>query len=98
MGGVEVALIGTDGAGCRTRFDRCPHEVKIRRCLARHDPAGGVACVGAVEAQPNGANHLAHIGFAQAGVGARRTAGATVETLLHTAQESVAIDPGRPWM
>ena len=64
MGGVEVALTCTDEAGRRTRFDHCPHEAKIRRSLPGHDAAGGVAGVGAVEAQSNDAHHLLDIGFA----------------------------------
>jgi hypothetical protein len=98
MGGVEVALGCTDAAGRRTGFDHCPHEAKIRRGLPGHDAAGGVARVGAVEAQSNDAYHLLDIGFAEAGVGTGRTAGGTVETLLYTAHESVAIDSGRLWM
>jgi hypothetical protein len=79
MGGVEVALACTDGAGRRTGFDHCPHEAKIRRRLPGHDAAGGVALVGAVETQSNDAYRLLDIGFAQAGVGTGRTAGSTVE-------------------
>jgi len=98
MGGVEVALVGTDDAGRCTGFDHRPHEAKIRRGLPRHDPAGGLAHVGAVEAEANDANHLVDIGFAQACVGAGRTTGGTVETLVDTAQESVVIHAGGLWM
>jgi hypothetical protein len=95
MGCVEVALGGTDEAGRRRGFDRRPHKAKIRRSLPCHDPASGVTRVDAVEAQPNHANHLLDIGFAQARVGAGRTASGTVETLVDTAQESVAIKISR---
>jgi hypothetical protein len=98
MGGVEVALACTDDAGRRTGFDHCPHEAKIRRGLPGDDAAGGVASVGAVEAQSNDAYHLLNIGLAQAGVGTGRATGGTVETLLYTTDESVPIDPGRLWM
>jgi hypothetical protein len=91
MGRMKVAFLGTDGAGRRTRLDHCPHEAKIRRRLPRHDAAGGVAHVGAVEAEANDANHFVDIGFAQARVGAGGAAGGTVETLVDAAQESVAI-------
>ena len=98
MSGVEVALIGTDDAGCRTGFDHRPHQAEIRQRLPRHDSAGGVALVGAVEAEPYDTQHLAYIGLTQAGVGAGRTAGGAVETLPDAAQQRVLIHLGRPRM
>jgi hypothetical protein len=98
MGGVEIALGGTDEAGLRTGFDHRPHEIEVGRGLPCHDAGGGVALVGAVLAEPNDAEHLVDVGLAQAGVAAGRTAGATVETLVDAAQERVAIHPSRVWM
>jgi hypothetical protein len=57
MGGVEVALLGTDDAGRRTGVDARPHEAEIRCRLPRNDARGGVARVGTVEAESNVANH-----------------------------------------
>ena len=98
MSSVEVALFGTDDASHRTGFDHRAHEAEIGRGLPRHDARGCVALIGAIGAQSNDAPHLLDIGLAQAGVGACRTAGATVETLVDTAQERVAIHLGRVGM
>ena len=98
MGGMEVALVGTDDARRCTCLDHCPHLAKIRRGLSRHDPSSGVAFVGAVEAESNDANHLAEVGFAQAGVGAGSAARAAIETFFDAPQQDLVIDVGRLWM
>ena len=98
MGGMLVALLSADEARDRAGFDHCADEPKIRLRLAGHDAAGGVAHVGAVEAKPNAAHHLAHVVFGEIGVCTTRAAGETVQTLGDTAQGSVAIRTRRSWM
>jgi hypothetical protein len=48
VSGVALALFGAGEAGRRTGLDHRGDEAEIGRGLPRHDPAGGVACVGAV--------------------------------------------------
>jgi hypothetical protein len=98
VGGVPIALLGTGEAGHRTRFDDCSDQAQIRRRLARHDAAGRVAGVGAVEAEANAAQHLPHVVLGEIGVGTAGTAGGTIEALFDTAQERVAIEARRLWM
>ena len=58
VGRVALALFGTGDAGRRTSFDHRDDEAEIGRGLTRHDPARGIACVGAVEVEPNAADQL----------------------------------------
>ena len=98
VGGVPVALVGTGDASHRTGFDHCTDEREIWSGLACHDAARSVACVGAVEAEPNASHHLAHVVLGKIGVGTTRTAGGTIEARFDTAQERVAIEPCGLWM
>jgi hypothetical protein len=98
VGGVPIALLGTGEAGHRTRFDDCPDQTQIRRGLAGQDAAGGVAGVGAVEAEANAAHHLPQVVLGEIGVRTAATAGGTIEALVDTAQERVAIEAHRLWM
>ena len=98
MSGMPLALITTGLTGRRTGLDHCPHDAKIRRGLADHDPGGSGACVGAIEAEANAAHHLVHVVLREIGVGATRAAGRAIEALFDTAQERVVIDSCRLWM
>ena len=98
MSGMPLALITTGLTGRRTGLDHCPHDAKIRRGLADHDPGGSGACVGAIEAEANAAHHLVHVVLREIGVGATRAAGRAIEALFDTAQERVVIDTCRLWM
>src|SRR5207247_402649 len=98
MGGVPLALLATGAAGRRAGLDRCADDAEIERGLAGHDAAGGLACVGAVEAEANAADQLLQVFLAEAGVGAAGTGSGTVDAVLDTAQERVAIKAARLWM
>jgi hypothetical protein len=98
VGGVPVALLGTGEASHRTGFDHCADEREIWSGLACHDAAGGVAGVGAVEAEPNATHHLAHVVLGKIGVGTTRTTGGTIQALFDTTQKRVAIEACRLWM
>jgi hypothetical protein len=95
---VEVALRGTRDARGRTSFEHRSHQAEIRHGLPRHDSASGVALVGAVIAESDDAQHLGHVGLAQARVGARRTTGGAIETLIDTPQERLAVHLAGAWM
>jgi hypothetical protein len=98
VGGMAIALLGTDETSHRTCFDYCADKAEIRGGLARHDPTGCATGVGAVEAEANAANHFAHVLLGEVRVGTTRAAGDTVEARLDTAFERVAILDGRLWM
>lgn len=98
VGGMSLALITGGLAGGGASFDHCAEDVEIRGSLTRHDTSGSVAGVGAVEAKADAAHHLAHVALGEIGVGATRAAGGTVEAVLDTTQERVAIDVCRLWM
>ncbi len=98
MGGMPLALITTRSAGGRAGFDHCPEDVQVRLGLTDRDPGGGVAGVGAVEAEANAAHHLVHVGFGEIGVGTTRAAGATFAALFDTAEEGAVVNARRLWM
>jgi hypothetical protein len=95
VGSVPVTLLGTDETGSRTRFDYRTDEPEIRLGLACHDPARRVARVGAVKAEANAAHHLAHVVLGEISVCTTCTADNTVEALVDTAQERLAIKAAR---
>src|SRR5262249_31935416 len=95
VSGVALALLSACFASRRARFEHCGHEAQIRLALPRHYTACRFAAVGAVEAEPNGANKLLHVGLARAGIGAGRAAGGAVEAFLDAAKERVAIQAAR---
>jgi hypothetical protein len=91
VGRVPLALLATRAAGRRAGLDDCADDAEIERGLAGHDAAGGLAGVGAVEAEPNAPDQLLQVFLAETGVAAAGTGNGTVETVLDTAQERVAI-------
>ena len=95
MGGMPLALITTGSAGRRAGLDHGLEDAEIRRGLTYRDSGGGVAGVGAVEAEANAAHHLAYVVLSEIGVGTTRAAGGTVEALFDTTQERVVIDTCR---
>ena len=92
---MALALITTGLAGRHAGFDHRAKDGKIRRGLTRHDPSGSGAGVGAIEAKTDAAHHLANIVLREIGVGTTCTAGTTVQALLDTANERLAIDAYR---
>ena len=98
MGGMPLALITTGLTRRRAGFDHCPEDAEIGRGLTYRDTGGGVAGVGAVEAEADAAHHLVYVVLREIGVGTTRATGGTVEALFDTAQERVVIDTCRLWM
>ena len=98
VGRVALALIAARTTRRDTCFDRGPDDAEVGFGLAGHDAADGVADIGAVETAPDAPHHLGHVRLAEAGVGARRTRGGTVEALVNTAEQQVAIKADGPRM
>jgi hypothetical protein len=92
VSGVALALLGASEAGLCTGFDHCGDDAQIGGGLPRHDPAGRIADVGAVEVESNAADQLGQIALCEAGVCAGGTARGTVDTLIDAAEESVAVE------
>jgi hypothetical protein len=95
---VPLALLATGAARGRAGFDHRANDVEIGRGLAYHDPTGGLAGVGAVEAKADAVHQLAYVVLGEISVGAGRAAGRAVEALGDTAQDRVAIEVRWLWM
>ena len=93
--GVPVTLVATGATGRRTGFDRCPENADIGRGLAGEDAARSVAGISAIEVETNAADQLLHPFLGETGVGAAGAGGGTVEALVDTAHERVAINARR---
>src|SRR2546423_3271182 len=89
--GVPLALFATGTARHHAALNGCADDAGVRRCLAGHDAAGGVAQIGAVEAKANTSHQLLRIALAEVGIGTAGTRGRTVDTRLDAAHHHVAI-------
>jgi hypothetical protein len=56
VGSMPFALLAGGEASCRAGFEHRGKKAEIRRALPRHDTAGCVADIGAVEAESNDAD------------------------------------------
>ncbi len=98
VGRVAIALLGASTTGDNARVNRRAYDAEVGLGLTGHDPAGRVAHVGAVKIEPNAPHQLGHARLAEAGVGAAGAGGDTVEALVNTAQQHVAIKADGPRM
>jgi hypothetical protein len=95
MLGVALALRAT-GAACHgAAFKRRADDADIGRGLAGHDAAGGIADVGAVEAEANAADQILQVALAEVSIGAAGTDSGAVAARLDTAHEGIEIADGR---
>ena len=98
VGRVAIALLGASTTCDNASLDRSAYDADVGLGLTGHDPAGRVAHVGAIKIEPNAPHQLGDVRLAEAGVGAARASGGTVEALLNAAQEDVAIKAAGPRM
>src|SRR5256886_15998562 len=96
--GVPLALLAAGSARCRAGFEHSADDAEIGFRLARHDAAGGVANIGAVETEANAADQVPDVGFAETRVRAADASGRAVEAVADAAQERLAIGGGWIWM
>jgi hypothetical protein len=94
MGGVLLALLGARPTGRRAGLDLRAEDAEVRLGLPDEDAAGGLAGVGAVEAESNAADQLRHIGLCEVGVGAARARRRAVDALFDAAHERITIENG----
>jgi hypothetical protein len=92
VGSVLLALLGARPTGCRAGRDRRAEDAEVRLGLPDEDAAGGLADVGAVEAESNAADHLPHVRLCEVGVGAARARRRAFDALFDAAQQQVTIE------
>jgi hypothetical protein len=90
MGCVLLALLGAQAARPKAGFEQGSREARFGARLSRQHFSGGVADVGAVEAQSNAVTQILDILLREVGVSARRAIDDAGETLLDTAHERFA--------
>jgi hypothetical protein len=86
---VARALLGATRACRPARLEHGPCDPGIARRLARDDTAYSHTHVGAVQAQPDAANHLADVGLGQIGVRTDRAGGGARQARLNAARDHV---------
>ena len=94
VGGKLLALLGARPTGCRARLDLRAEDADVRLGLPDQDAAGGLAGVGAVEAESNAADQLRDIWLREVGVRAARARRRAVEALFDAAHQRVTIENG----
>ena len=98
VGRVAFALLGARTTGDHARLEPGAGDADVGFGLAGQDAADAVADIGAVEIEPDAPDQLRHVWLAKAGVGAGGTRGRTVEALVNTEQQQVALQADRPGM
>ena len=92
VGRVLLALVGAGAARHGARLDRGAEDAEIRLGVSDEDSAGGIAGIGAVEAEANAADQLLYVGLAEVGVRAAGAHSRAVDALVDTTQKQVAAD------
>jgi hypothetical protein len=87
---VTVALLGAGDACDCAGLDRRADEPDVRTTLARRDPRGRVADVGAVEGDTDHADQRAHVVLSQARVGAGGAARSAIDAFLGASEKPLA--------
>ena len=94
VGRVLLALLGACPTGCRAGLGFRAEDAEVRLGLPDEDASGGLAGVGAVEAESNAANHLRHVWLCEVGVGAARARRRAVDAVFDAAHQQVTIENG----
>ena len=98
VGRVALALSPAFTTNDDARFECRADDAEVHFGLAGHDAADRVADIGAVQTAPDAPDELRHLRLAEAGVGAGGARRGTIEALVDTPQEQVAINARRPRM
>ena len=96
--GVALALLATGTAYRHASLNRCVNDDDLGRGLAGHDAAGGIADVGAVEAEANAVDQILHVALAEVSVGAAGTGSGALAARLDAAYERIEIADRRSGM
>ena len=92
VGRVLLALVAAGSASHRAGLDHRADDAQIGLGLPDDDSSGGIAGIGAVEAEANAADHLTYVRLAEVGVCAARAGTSAVDALVDTAQKQVAVE------
>jgi hypothetical protein len=92
VGGVLLALLGARPTGCRASLDLSAEDAEVRLGLPDEDAGGGLANVGAIEAESNAADHLRDVWLCEIGVGATRARRRALDAVIDAAQHQVTIE------
>jgi hypothetical protein len=92
VGRVLLALVAAGSASHRARLDHRADDAEIGLGLPDDDSSGGIAGIGAVEAEASASDHLVYVWLAEAGVCAARARTCAVDALVDTAQKQVAVE------
>ncbi len=87
---VSIALLGAGDAGGCTSLNRRADEPDVRTTLARRNPRGCVADIGAVEGDTDHTDQRAHVVLSQARVGAGGAARSAIDAFLGASEEQLA--------
>jgi hypothetical protein len=98
VGGVLLALVTARSAGHCAGFDHGAEKAEIRLGLPDQDATGGVADVGAVQAEANAAELVVYVRLGEVGVGVARARRRAVDAVLDAAHQQVAIESDRTWV
>jgi hypothetical protein len=91
MLGMHLALVAAYHAGLYTRLQRSARRGKVEGGLAREDPAGRQAHVGAIAAEADAADHRLHLRLREVGIGVGGAGLGAVEARLDAFDECVYI-------
>jgi hypothetical protein len=92
VGRVLLALVAAGSASHRAGLDHRADDAEIGLGLPDDDSPGGIAGIGAVEAEASAADHLEHVWLAEVGVCAARARTSAVGALVDTVQKQVAVE------
>jgi len=91
--GVSRALVATEPARGRACLEGGPNQLRFERCLPRHNAAGRVAQIGAVEIEPDATGERSLVLLTEAGIGPARARLLAVEASLDTGGTASALPP-----
>jgi DNA-binding transcriptional ArsR family regulator len=95
---VPLTFLGARPAGDRTGLDLRAENAEIRLGLSEEHATGGLAGVGAVQAETDAADHLLHIRLGEVGIGVTRARRRALDAVLDTAQKQLSIERVWPWV
>jgi hypothetical protein len=98
VGGVLLALVPARAAGYGAGLERAAEKAEIRLGLPHEDAAGGVADVGAIQAEANAAELFLYVRLSEVGIGVGNARRRTLDAVLDAAHQQVAIERARPWV
>jgi len=95
---VLLTFLGAGAARNQAELDGGAEDVWICLGLPDQDAAGGVASVGAVEAETDAADHLPDVRLGQIGVGTTRAGRSAEGAVFDAPQQQLSVESAGPWV